>query len=231
MFLNIQKYLKTCMNIRNIYEHSETFINSEITTEKLLPTSSPRIEQLSRMPLAIVVQIHVDPAMQLQTSQIKSYLVNDRDQVQKCAQSPAMSPGSAEALSGNTGVGLDVFDKVFAVEGAPWPPLSIPYHPMMPSWGGLSRGGGCAACTFVRKGTPCASWLMGLVAQRGGITCNIFANVEDTEKTILIEFNLAPHRLCLPQNCTKWHKSGIIRKKKFSLCRGTGNIGSGWDYL
>ena len=52
----------------------------------------------------------------------------------------------------------------------------------MHSRGGLSRGGGCAACAFVRKGTPCASWLMGLVAQHGGITCNIFADVEDTEK-------------------------------------------------
>ena len=30
-----------------------------------------------------------------------------------------MSPGSAEVLSGNTGVGLDVFDKIFAVEGVP----------------------------------------------------------------------------------------------------------------
>ena len=43
----------------------------------------------------------------------------DRDRVQKRAQSPAMLPGSAEVLSGNASVGLDVFDKVFAVEGAP----------------------------------------------------------------------------------------------------------------
>ena len=30
-----------------------------------------------------------------------------------------MLPGSTEALSGNAGIGLDVFDKVSTVEGAP----------------------------------------------------------------------------------------------------------------
>ena len=37
------------------------------------------------------------------------------------------------------------------------------------SQGGLSGGGGCAACTFARIGTCCALWLMGLVAQGKGV--------------------------------------------------------------
>ena len=44
---------------------------------------------------------------------------HDRDRAQKRARSPAMSPGSAEALSGNADIVLDVFDKIFDVEGAP----------------------------------------------------------------------------------------------------------------
>ena len=57
--------------------------------------------------------------------------------------------------------------------------------------GGLSHSGGCAVCTFARKGTPCASWLMGLVAQCGGIACNIFADVEDTEKHFHVPVTLS----------------------------------------
>ena len=56
---------------------------------------------------------------------------------QKHAWLPAMLPGSTEALSGNAEIVLDPFDKNFDVEGAPWPPLSVPYHPMAP--GALTR--------------------------------------------------------------------------------------------
>ena len=66
---------------------------------------------------------HLWPTQQLETPQRVSSdslgVGADRDRAQKRARSPAMSPGSAKALSGNANVILDVFDEIFDVEGAP----------------------------------------------------------------------------------------------------------------
>ena len=53
----------------------------------------------------------------------------DRNQAQKCAQSAALSPGSAKALPGNADMVFVPFDKLINVEGALGPPLSVPCHP------------------------------------------------------------------------------------------------------